>query len=142
MSETRVTYTLNKAVAVINGRADAILRARFDMTYSQFVFLMRLGDDQRSQAEMAALLDVSPAAVSKRVGWFVDRGLVTTSHNRGNARKVMLSLTARGRMQVRRAADELEAAFITAFEGIDGVDLDALNTTLATVITHLTDRPE
>ena len=142
MSESRVTYTLNRAAAVINGRADSILRARFDMTYSQFVFLMRLGDDQRSQAELAALLDVSPAAVSKRVGWFADRGLVKTSQDRDNARKVMLSLTARGRTQVRRAADELEAAFITAFEGIDGVDLDALNTTLAAVITHLTDRPE
>ena len=71
MAETRITFTLNRLVSVLNSHADAILRSRYNMTYSQFVFLLfLLKPGQMSMTELSECLDVSTAAVSKRAPWF------------------------------------------------------------------------
>lgn len=142
MDETRVTFTLNRLVSVLNSHADAILRARFDMTFSQFLFLVSLGDSTLSLTDLARRLEVSTAAVSKRVGWFEERGLVKTLHDPHNARKVLLSLTAQGGRLVEKAAADLDEAFTEKFAHQQGFDLGELNRNLNRVLEHLVTVPK
>lgn len=137
MDESRVTFTLNHVVGIINAHADAILRTRFDMTYSQFVFLLALRERPLSISAVATALGVSNAAVSKRVSWFTDRTMVSSTTDPGNRRRVLLTLTASGLALMTRAADALELEFVDAFSGIPQVDLAALNSTLNVIRAHL-----
>ena len=142
MSDSRVTFTLNHVVAVLNAHGDSILRARFEMTFSQFIFLVSLRGEQLTITELARRLDVSAAAVSKRVPWFLDRGLVKVQGDASNARKVLVSLTAKGERFVDRAARELDEAFTEKFSDMHDVNLPALNRTLSRVLEHLTAMPK
>lgn len=133
-----MTFTLNKVVIAINHGADCLLRSRFDLTYSQFRFLLSLRRERRSLTEVAHRLGVSPAAVSKRAPWFEERGLVQQHSDPGHARKVLLSLTAAGRSLVDRASAVLEAEFTRMFSDVADVDLKQLNLDLHRVLSHLT----
>ena len=137
MDETRVTFTLNKVVIAINHGADCILRSRFDLTYSQFLFLLSLRRERKNLTEVAHWLGVSTAAVSKRAPWFEERGLVKQHSDPDHARKVLLSLTASGRSLVDRASTVLEAEFTRMFANVADVDLKQLNLDLNRVLTHL-----
>ena len=142
MSEARVTFNLNKVVSILNDHADGILRARFDMTYSQFVFLLSLQDEACSVTDAARRQGVSVAAVSKRVPWFTERGLVRVSADDSNARRVMLTLSPKARRLVVRASDALEMSFRELFVELDDVDLDELNRMLRSITSRLEDKPK
>ena len=141
MQETRITFTLNKLVSVLNSHADSILRTKFDMTYSQFLFLLNLQAKPSSLTELAGYLKVSTAAVSKRVTWFTDRGLVEIVPDSTNARKVVLKITKRGEKSVQKASTQLEASFNDFFAGYKGVKLGELNKNLNSVLEHLLEKP-
>jgi DNA-binding MarR family transcriptional regulator len=142
MDESRVTFSLNRLVALLNGHADTILRARFDITYSQFTFLLCLTEGPLSLTEAADMQGVSVAAVSKRVPWFVERGLVRTASDADHARKVLIALTPSGRRLAAKSSADLEQAFRDKFTDMQDVDLAGLNQTLAKIITQLADRPK
>lgn len=142
MSETRVTFTLNELTALLNDHADGILRARFDMTYSQFVFLACLQVEARSLTDAARMQGVSVAAVSKRVPWFVERGLIKTNGDAAHGRRVLISLTPKGRRLLMRSSSALEQAFRDLFVNLVGIDLDALNETLQRITTQLALKPK
>ena len=42
MNTSRITFTLNELVYVLNSTADRLLRANFEITYSQFLFMVTL----------------------------------------------------------------------------------------------------
>jgi DNA-binding MarR family transcriptional regulator len=137
MNETRITFTLNYLVAELNAAADAILRHRFALTYSQFIFLVTLQNaGPTSSSGLATCLGVSRAAVSKRTDWFVSRKLVAVKTTPQDSRIVQLALTPEGDKLVSGAAAVLEEEFHRVFhtiQGDHGVDLDALHRTLTTV---------
>lgn len=137
MDNHGITFTLNHLVTELNNAADAILRQRFALTYSQFIFLLTLYSCGFTTASgLAASLGVSRAAVSKRTEWFVTRGLVEVDSSSQDKRAVQLSLTAPGESLVRDAAALLEAEFHRLFSSLEReaqVDLDAFHRTLTIV---------
>lgn len=137
MLETKVTFTLNQLVGELNRQADGILRERFNLTFSQFTFLVTLLNGRSSITEVAKSLDVSVAAVSKKVDWFVQRGLTRTQGDPSNARKVLVELTAKGKKSAMAAGDELERRFIEIFTCLPALDLRKLNRDLLTVLENL-----
>lgn len=142
MAEARITFTLNRLVSVLNSHADAILRARYDMTYSQFLFLLSLKPGRMSMTELSECLDVSTAAVSKRAPWFEERGLIRIAHDPNHGRKVLLSLTRKGHRLVDKAAEELDGAFVEQFADIDARELARLNHDLSRILTRLSQSPK
>ena len=142
MAETRITFTLNRLVSVLNSHADAILRSRYNMTYSQFVFLLSLKPGQMSMTELSECLDVSTAAVSKRAPWFEERGLIRIAHDPNHGRRVLLGLTRRGNRLVDKAAEELDRAFVEQFVDIDDGELTRLNSDLNRILTRLSQSPK
>ena len=131
MKNQRITFTLNEVVSVLNTSADRLLRAHFNLTYSQFLFLVTLQSLERPTASfLADCLGVSRAAVSQRLPWFEDRGFVEISKPSGNNKNLSISLTKKGRGLANTSVDFLEQEFQALFRGIGSVDLKQLDLTL------------
>jgi DNA-binding MarR family transcriptional regulator len=138
MAEQRISFMLNSLVRVMNGQADALLRAEYSITYSQFVFLQRLSESgQLDITRLAQALGVSKAAVSKRIEWFVERALVRVDQDPTNAKRVLVSLTAQGADLSKKSGDYLERRLLGAVAAAPGVDFAALGDTLATLTAHM-----
>lgn len=134
MNRSRITFTLNELVYVLNSAADRHLRAKFDLTYSQFLFLVTLmGQNTPTPSLLAGCLGVSRAAVSQRLPWFQDRGLVEVSKVAGNGKSLSVALTRTGAELATQSADFLEQEFRVLFDNTASVDLDALDKTLSRI---------
>jgi DNA-binding MarR family transcriptional regulator len=134
MNSSRITFTLNELVYVLNSAADRHLRANFDLTYSQFLFLVTLmSQNKPTPSFLAECLGVSRAAVSQRLPWFQYRELVTVSRVSGNEKNLSLELTRKGEALATQSADFLEKEFRFLFQNTDSVDLDDLDKTLRRV---------
>ncbi len=143
MNSSRITFTLNELVYVLNSSADRHLRANFGLTYSQFLFLVTLmGQSKPTPSYLAECLGVSRAAVSQRLFWFEERDLVKISKVAGNDKKLSLSLTRKGEALATQSADFLEKKFRVLFDGAAFVDLDKLDKTLSQIKTHLVTNKE
>jgi DNA-binding MarR family transcriptional regulator len=131
VNRSRITFTLNELVYVLNSAADRHLRAKFDLTYSQFLFLVTLmGQNTPTPSFLAECLGVSRAAVSQRLPWFQDRGLVEVSKVTGNGKNLSLELTRKGVELATQSADFLEEEFRALFRNTASVDFDELDETL------------
>jgi DNA-binding MarR family transcriptional regulator len=138
MNSSRITFTLNELVYVLNSTADRHLRANFELTYSQFLFLVTLmSQDKPTPSYLAECLGVSRAAVSQRLSWFQERNLVKVSRAAGNEKNLSLELTPKGKLLATQSADFLEKEFRVLFDGGASVDLEKLDETLTQVKTQL-----
>lgn len=142
MQEAKITFTLNRLVSVLNSHADAILRARYDMTFSQFLFLVALRPGPLSMTGLGASLDVTTAAVSKRAPWFEERKLIRIHSDPRHGRKQLLSLTSKGQRLVEETAEALDQAFIERFSDFKSSDLAAFHADLDRVLEHLMTIPK
>ncbi|MBN9213764.1 MAG: transcriptional regulator [Microbacterium sp. SCN 70-200] len=135
---SRITVTLHELVAELDVYADGVLHARYGVSFNLFEFLATLAE--RGPIDITGLahcLRITKAAVSKRVPALVADGWIRA--DRGNGRRVVLSLTPKGADLVQRAGGELEAEFteMLADPRLDpAVSPGAIDTTLLN--THLT----
>jgi DNA-binding MarR family transcriptional regulator len=143
MNTSRITFTLNELVYVLNSTADRMLRANFDLTYSQFLFLVTLmSQNNPTPSFLAECLGVSRAAVSQRLSWFQERNFVKISRVSGNHKNLSLALTAKGETLATEAADFLEKEFRVLLDDAVFVDLDKLDKTLSQIKSHLVHNQE
>lgn len=134
----RVTVTLHHLVDVLDEYADQLLVREYGVSLNQYLFLAVLSDlDSPDITTLARCLRVSKAAVSKRVGSFVDAGWVRTSDDPGHGRRVVLHLTAAGAELVAGAGTRLEDEFTAKFAKVTQVDVDALHSDLKAVLATL-----
>ena len=136
----KLTFTLHELVQVLDLSADSLLTATYGVTGSQFVFLATLADVEPTDVTtLAECLGVSKAAVSKRVPSLVDAGWITASADPHHGRRVVLTLTDRGRDLVDRAGRDLDTQFTALFDhpAAAGLDPAVLNDQLITLISIL-----
>ena len=143
MNRSRITFTLNELVYVLNSTADRLLRANFEITYSQFLFMVTLmSQTNPTPSYLAECLGVSRAAVSQRLSWFQGRNLVKISKVSGNDKNLSLALTRKGEALAAQSADFLEKEFRVLFDNAAFVDLDKLDKTLTQIKSHLIQNQE
>jgi DNA-binding MarR family transcriptional regulator len=143
MNRSRITFTLNELVYVLNSTADRLLRANFELTYSQFLFMVTLmSQTNPTPSYLAECLGVSRAAVSQRLSWFQERNLVKISKVSGNDKNLSLALTRKGETLTTQSADFLEKEFRIIFDNAAFVDLDKLDKTLSQIKSHLIQNQE
>jgi DNA-binding MarR family transcriptional regulator len=143
MNSSRITFTLNELVYVLNSTADRLLRANFEITYSQFLFMVTLmSQSNPTPSYLAECLGVSRAAVSQRLSWFQERNLVKISKVSGNDKNLSLALTRKGETLTTQSADFLEKEFRIIFDNAAFVDLDKLDKTLSQIKSHLIQNQE
>lgn len=137
MSDTRITFTLNKLVASINRNADNILRTEFQTTFNQFLFLVNLKRvTKTTSGELAKLLGVSPAAVSKRLVWFESRNLIRKASVESDHRQLQVEITSAGTELTEKMSNVLESRFRTSVENWEGRNLAQLNDDLLGLFRH------
>ena len=113
MEETRISFLLNDVVREMNQQADGLLRQKYEITYSQFLFLLMVQDTENCDVtRLAGSLGVTRGAVSKRLHWFIDRELVTTHKLANDEKRLMISLTESGARLTKSASDYLERKFL------------------------------
>ena len=138
MNTSRITFPLNELVYVLNSTADRLLRANFEITYSQFLFMVTLmSQTNPTPSYLAECLGVSRAAVSQRLSWFQERNFVKVSKVSGNEKNLSLELTRKGELLTTQSGDFLEKEFRILFDGSSSVDLEKLDKTLTQVKTQL-----
>jgi len=143
MNRSRITITLNELVYVLNSTADKLLRANFEITYSQFLFMVTLmSQSNPTPSYLAECLGVSRAAVSQRLSWFQERNLVKISKVSGNDKNLSLALTRKGETLATQSADFLEKEFRVLFDNAAFVDLNKLDKTLTQIKSHLIQNQE
>ena len=143
MNRSRITFTLNELVYVLNSAADRLIRANFEITYSQFLFMVTLmSQTNPTPSYLAECLGVSRAAVSQRLSWFQERNLVKISRVSGNDKNLSLALTRKGETLTTQSADFLEKEFRVLFDNAAFVDLDKLDKTLRQIKSHLIQNQE
>jgi len=143
MNTSRITFTLNELVFVLNSTADRLLRANFEITYSQFLFMVTLmSQTNPTPSYLAECLGVSRAAVSQRLSWFQERNLVMISRVSGNDKNLSLALTRKGETLTTQSADFLEKEFRVLFDNAAFVDLDKLDKTLSQIKSNLIQNQE
>jgi len=131
MAELRISFLLNDLVREMNSQADGLLRRKFELTYSQFVFLLIIGENKEIDVtRLASALGVTKGAVSKRLNWFVERRLVETYQNQGNSKRVVISLTKEGSTLVKSAGNFLEKEFLAAISKSPEFDQEILRSEL------------
>jgi DNA-binding MarR family transcriptional regulator len=143
MNRSRITFTLNELVYVLNSTADRLLRANFEITYSQFLFMVTLmSQTNPTPSFLAECLGVSRAAVSQRLSWFQERNLVKISRVSGNDKNLSLALSRKGETLATQSVDFLEKEFRVLFDNAAFVDLDKLDKTLRQIKSHLIQNQE
>ncbi|MCD1572498.1 MULTISPECIES: MarR family winged helix-turn-helix transcriptional regulator [Agromyces] len=135
----RLTVTLHHLSTLMQQFGDRFLRERFGVSHAQFVFIATLATiaPPPDITTLAECLGITKAAVSKRVPGLVEAGLVTTSTDAANARRVLLEPTPAALQLIERAGPALDAAFSGLLAGVDGVELGSLHRDLALLVAHL-----
>ncbi|MDY0910567.1 MarR family winged helix-turn-helix transcriptional regulator [Microbacterium sp. CFBP9034] len=141
----RITFTLHEVISAMDAHADAVLRARYGVTFNHFQFLAILADVEPSDmTTLAACLGITKAGVSKRVPALVADGWIASEPGAG--RSILLSLTAKGAALVRDAGGVLEREFTELLAdpalAADPIDVPRLNRQLVALTTLVQQQQE
>ena len=115
------------------------LRERFETTLPRFDYLAQL-ERHRDGLRMSALsryLMVTGGNVTGLTDQLVAEGLVERTHDPDDRRALIVKLTAAGRRQFLRMAQEHEAWLVEMFAGFDAASKDALYESLGRLRVHL-----
>lgn len=116
------TASLHELVYAMDAYADRVLTARFGVDRNLFGFLVPLASGTMDVTRLAEQLNLTRAAVSKRVPRLVRDGWLVASDDPHHGRRVLLTLTPTGRDLVREAGTLLDQRFTALLAGaaIDG----------------------
>lgn len=98
------------------------------------VALHRHGEDAMTQAALAEQMQVTPAAIQKRLAGLMSDGLVTRAASDEDARKYLLALTRKGRGLVERIMEGFLDAEGSVLARLDSADQRQLTTLLRVLL--------
>jgi len=134
-----LTHRIHLLGQALSSSAEKILRAEFEIGFSDFLCLLGVARNQLpSQTELARFVGVSEAGISRIVTRLVEQNLIIAETDSANRRRSQIALSATGSKLVEKADALLEERFgrsighlatsedLAAFERV----LDALLTKL------------
>ena len=130
---TSITASLHELVLVMDAHADRVLRSRFGVDQNLFAFLAPLASGSMDVTRLAGALNLTKAAVSKRVARLGRDGWLTAASDPRHGRRVILSLSPAGRSLVADAGTLLGAEFDAVLAG-SGVDASGFHAQLRSLI--------
>lgn len=115
--------------------AESALKVSFALTFSQFRALEALSaSEEITQRQLAALMGVTPAVVSKHAEALADRGLLMQTPNPSSKREKLLKLTEKGERAVADASKEVIRSQQNVLRDIDLQSETALTRALDTLV--------
>lgn len=128
-----ITASLHELVFTMDAHADRELRARFGVDQNLFAFLAPLASGPMDVTRLARSLNLTKAAVSKRVSRLEREGWLAATSDPQHRRRVVLALSPAGTELVRNAAVVLNAQF-AAVLAKSGIDEPGFNAQLRSLI--------
>ena len=125
-----LTASLHELVHAMDAYSDRVLRSRFGVDRNLFAFLSPLSVGPMDVTRLAERLNLTRAAVSKRVPLLERDGWVTTQ---ADGRRLLVDLTPAGRDLVSTAGVLLNVRFAGLLATLD-IDVDVLDTQVRTLI--------
>jgi len=106
---THSIYLLGQA---IGASAEKLLRDEFGFGFVDYLVLHGVGKKKLThQAALAPLVGVGVTGLSRAIRRLADQGYLTADENPKNRRRSQLSLTAKGRAELRKSTEFLERRF-------------------------------
>jgi len=132
---------LNKIARVANRLEQEVeteLKVSFALTFSQFKVLEALTrQGEASQRELATMVGVTPAVVTRQAEALSARGLLVQRPNPRSRRENLLAMTAKGERAVQDALKSIQDVQHRLFEQLDLKDETALGRSLDQLIKQL-----
>lgn len=126
-----IAYKIHKAVFVIDKTADSTLRAKVDLTLSQFLILMNIVQKPGiNQLEIADFLEVTQAAVSRQIDVLTNKNFVAMKKNENNRREHLLFPTTLGNQIFTKSEQILHEAFDELYAVMDEKEKESLEKSL------------
>ncbi len=121
----KIAELTTHAAMLLETHADEYLRKHFAMTYHQYVLLAVLSEREPTDlTTLAACLNISKAAVSKRLPGLQDSGYLLAVPAEHSKRSLTVTLTDKTRQILAQAGPQLEALLRTKLER-SGLPFDA-----------------
>lgn len=130
---TLITARLHELVFAMDRFADHVLTTRYGVDHSLFVFLTPLLGGTLDVTRLAERLNLTKAAVSKRVPRLEHDGWLITAPDPAHGRRVLLSLTPRGRALAVEAGTLLNDRFASMLAGLS-IDVGRLEADLLAMV--------
>jgi MarR family transcriptional regulator, lower aerobic nicotinate degradation pathway regulator len=139
-SDTRLVLDAIRRIVQTLRVASRAAESQFGLTAAQLFVLQRLAESTSASVnELAGRTLTHQSSVSVVVSRLVARGLVARSTDRADARRVVLTATAKGRALVRRAPAAAQERLIDAIDDLSAPKRQELATLLARVADHAAD---
>ncbi|MGH9858330.1 MAG: MarR family winged helix-turn-helix transcriptional regulator [Acidobacteriota bacterium] len=104
---------------MLERQADQRLRKTASLSFSHFLILLLIEDARGDcQRTMARLLGTTEASVSRYIDFLVTEKLIQRKEDKDNRRQYILTVTSEGKSRLRRALQETETIFATAFKAL------------------------
>jgi len=112
-------HLLHKAVFAFDRHADRVLHEQHQCSFSQFLVLLAVGHcPAASQRDIAAFLNLTPAAVSRMLDTLVQSGMLSREQSPASRRTNVVTLTPAGATHLRDMQSALAATFTELTESI------------------------
>ena len=140
MAKPELAEALHLLVSELDQEAEYLLTTRHGITHSQLAFMAPLlREGPLDISTLAARMNVTVAAVSKRASWFVDRGYVRIDSASVPGRRTLLALTDSGQTLTAAAISTLETGLATVLSDIDPKRRKQFRSLLLEVLGHVQD---
>lgn len=114
---------LHKAVFATDRHANTLL-SKENSYFSDFLILNALlSCEDPSQQNIAMYLNLTPAAVSRRIDVLVERGLAKRTEDPNSRRTNRIALTPKGKAEVSRIQKILEKGFKNQISSLSGKEI-------------------
>lgn len=121
---------LHKAVFATDRHANTLL-SKEDSYFSDFLILSALQScEDPSQQNIALYLNLTPAAVSRRIDALVKRGLTKRTEDPNSRRTNRIALTSKGKAEVSRIQKILEKGFKNQIASLSAKEIHSTCTVL------------
>jgi DNA-binding MarR family transcriptional regulator len=138
MAKPELAEALHLLVSELDQEAEYLLTTRHGITHSQLAFMAPLlREGPLDVTTLAARMNVTVAAVSKRARWFVDRGYVKVDTASTPGRRTLLALTDEGKALTTAAIATLELGLATVLRDLDAKRRKQFRTLLLEVLGHV-----
>jgi DNA-binding MarR family transcriptional regulator len=124
-------YLINRVGAALVARFTRDALARERLTIDMWRVLAALSDNGgQRQVDLAGMTSMETSTVSRLVTRLVHRGLVTRSRSRNNNREVVVRLSTKGTLLVRKLIPTARALERRALAGVPAAELAAVKRSL------------
>lgn len=125
---------LHKAVFATDRHANTLL-SKEDSYFSDFLILNALlSCEDHSQHNIAMYLNLTPAAVSRRIDALVTRGLAKRTEDPNSRRSNRIALTAKGKAEVARMQKILGQGFKNQISSLSAKEMQSTCRVLETLL--------